>query len=64
MSEMVVVMSGFRGYDQWKTASPYDDEPDFIEEAERWLKENAEKRKTDPEIERVSWIIELLLGEI
>lgn len=61
---MVVVMSEFRGYDQWKTASPYDDEPDFIEEAERWLKENAEKRKTDPEIERVSWIIELLLGEI
>jgi len=26
------------GYDQWKTASPYDDEPDIFEEAERWLK--------------------------
>ena len=24
-------------YDQWKTASPYDSEPDPIEEAERWL---------------------------
>jgi hypothetical protein len=57
-------MSGFQGYDQWKTASPYDDEPDPIEEAERWLKENTEKRKTDPEIERVSWIIEYLLGEV
>jgi len=22
-------------YDQWKTASPYDDEPDIVEECER-----------------------------
>ena len=26
-------------YDQWKTASPYDDEPDVIVEAEKFLKE-------------------------
>ncbi len=57
-------MMGIQSYDQWKTASPYDDEPDFIDEAERWLKENAEKRKTDPEIERIAWIMELLLAEI
>ena len=25
-------------YDQWKTASPYDYEPDFIQEAELFLK--------------------------
>ena len=24
-------------YDQWKTASPYDDEPDVLEEAEKWM---------------------------
>ena len=30
---------GFRCYDQWKTASPYDDEPDWIEEADRWKQE-------------------------
>ena len=27
------------GYDQWKTASPYDDEPDVVEECERVAKE-------------------------
>lgn len=27
-------------YDQWKTASPYDDEPDPISEAERLMKDN------------------------
>ena len=26
-------------YDQWKTASPYDDEPDVIEECQRLAKE-------------------------
>jgi len=35
-------MTGFQGYDQWKTASPYDDEPDFIEEAEKYLKNTSE----------------------
>lgn len=25
-------------YDQWKTASPYDDEPDWLDEAEKFLK--------------------------
>ena len=28
----------FQGYDQWKTASPYDDHPDPIYEADKWLK--------------------------
>jgi hypothetical protein len=27
-------MSGLKGYDQWKTASPYDDEPDCVEVSE------------------------------
>lgn len=36
---MEAKMAGFDGYDQWKTASPYDDEPDPIEEGERFLKE-------------------------
>ena len=26
-------------YDQWKTASPYDDDPDLIQEAEKLLRE-------------------------
>jgi hypothetical protein len=30
------------GYDQWKTASPYDDEPDWVELAEKWLKRQRE----------------------
>ena len=29
----------FRGYDEWKTASPYDDEPDVVEEGTRCLSE-------------------------
>ena len=31
--------TGFEGYDQWKTASPYDDEISEIDEANRFLKE-------------------------
>jgi hypothetical protein len=27
----------FQGYDQWKTASPYDDDPDPVDEACRFL---------------------------
>ena len=33
-------------YDQWKTASPYDDEPDPIEEGRRFLK----RHKDDVEL--------------
>ena len=47
------------GYDQWKTASPYDDEPDAIEEAERFL---ARMKQLDPknyEIEDLGFIQEL-----
>lgn len=25
-------------YDQWRTASPYDDEPDVLEEADKFLR--------------------------
>jgi hypothetical protein len=28
-------------YDQWKTATPYDDEIDIIELAEKWLERNS-----------------------
>jgi len=40
-------MSGFRGYDQWKTASPYDNEPDILEEIARAI-EICERSKKEP----------------
>jgi len=60
------------GYDQWKTASPYDDEPDLIEEAERFLKDmdkvqlgfTHSQRAYDPDIDRACTIIELLKDEV
>ena len=51
-------------YDQWKTASPYDDEPDPVEEGQRFLAENVERRTRDPEIDRACMCIEELLEEI
>ena len=48
------------GYDQWKTASPFDDEPDPIEEAERFVKRNADAK--NGEVECAVWIIQLLLA--
>jgi len=56
-------MTGFQGYDQWKTASPYDDEPDFIEEAELWMKHNKPngmQDENDPMF-NAYWIMEGLL---
>jgi len=52
-------------YDQWKTASPYDDELDVVEEAESWLK----KHPNPQQGERCGalWahtVIEMLLGFI
>ena len=44
-----------RGYDQWKTASPYDDEGDPVQEAEKYLKNG-----DDSSLEY--WIIEGLLS--
>ena len=55
-------MTGFQGYDQWKTASPYDDEPDPVEEAERFLKDHEKvSEHKSPELARAKLIIELLL---
>ena len=65
-------------YDQWKTASPYDDEPDVVEEAERFLKETQGipdlcvelERENDPDLQHAQrllfarTIIEALLQEI
>lgn len=51
-----------RGYDQWKTASPYDDEPDPFDEAYAFLKANEKTR--DPEIERARFVIESLLDSL
>ena len=51
-------------YDQWKTASPFDDEPDPIEEGEQFIKRNQEKRKVDPEIDCACMCIEGLLQYI
>ena len=48
-------------YDQWKTASPYDDEPDPTEEAERFLKDNEERRVLQIEIERACLVVECLM---
>jgi len=51
-------------YDQWKTASPYDDDPDYIQEAERFLKRNqekADKGELRGDEEAAFWIIEGLL---
>ena len=48
-----------KGYDAWKTASPYDDEPDPFDEAYSFLKQNEKTR--DPEIERARFVIESLL---
>jgi len=31
------------GYDQWKTASPFDDEIDFVAEAQKWLADHSEE---------------------
>jgi len=54
-------MMGISNYDQWKTASPYDDDPDPIEEGERFLKDNAELRTANAEIDRACMVIEELL---
>ena len=54
-------MSGLNGYDQWKTASPYDDEPDVIDEAERLLKHLPQ---TDEHELKIYWVIENLLKYI
>ena len=54
-------------YDQWKTASPYDDEPDPIEEAESWLSQNDDDPTKSPEDCEIQWartVIEMLLGYI
>jgi len=49
-------------YDQWKTASPYDDDPDPIVEAQRFIKENGDSE--EPEILRALTIIGLLIDLI
>ncbi|GAF68015.1 unnamed protein product [marine sediment metagenome] len=59
-------MSGFDGYDQWKTASPFDDEPDFVDEGEDWLKRNeqcANALERNPMTDAY-WIIKGLLSYI
>ncbi len=49
-----------RGLDQYLTASPYDDEPDFIEEAEKILKHIGDEPQDGFEAD-VAWVIEGLL---
>ena len=51
-----------RGYDQWKTASPYDDEPDVFDEAHRFLK--TDLATTGDVGEWALWIIEGLLDAL
>ena len=71
VAELGTSMSGFQGYDQWKTASPHDDEPDPIEEAEKFLEIHQFNRKSGThwwfdagEVDRACTIIEALLAEI
>jgi len=51
-------------YDQWKTASPYDDDIDPIEEGQRFLKDNKERRELQVEIDRACLTIECLMEYI
>lgn len=54
----------FQGYDAWKTASPYDDEIDYIDEAEKWLKNRKYLEQEDPTTSGFAaayWIIKGLL---
>jgi len=54
-----------RGYDQWKTASPYEDEPNPFKEAERWLREVDNNTLSDHEkIEWAKAIIDAILAEV
>lgn len=53
-------MSGFDSYDQWKTASPPEFDEDPIEEAQRFILDNA--GSTEPEIVRACWILVLMMG--
>lgn len=51
----------FQNYDQWKTASPYDDEPDWVEEANNFMSLHANSEWFDEEFEKSLAIIEGLL---
>ena len=52
-------------YDQWKTASPYDNEPDCVEIAEKWLQKNKKfaDRPDDPNHE-IYWVMSALVEYI
>ena len=54
-----------RGYDQWKTASPYEDYPDWIEEAESWLKRNDQPMSLEEAVpvEIIRGLLEVLEDE-
>lgn len=43
-------MPGIDNYDQWKTASPFDDDDDFVEKGERWLQYNSHLKDLDPDM--------------
>lgn len=55
-------MTGFDGYDQWKTASPYDDEPDIIEECQRVAGECEQYIKAHKELSDLTHAEEVLLN--
>ena len=59
-------MDPFRNYDAWKTASPYDDDPDLIADAEAWLKRNEAESSEDTNdpVQQAYWIIKSLLDEL
>ena len=59
MKNLMDLEDGMSSYDQWKTASPYDDDFDPIEEGERYLRDNPQPQDREPD--RAYQVIELLL---
>ena len=56
-------MSGFQNYDQWKTASPYDGDRDFLEEIDKLLSEPINEWTTPPKTPLENYLV-LLLQEL
>ena len=50
-------------YDQWKTASPYDDEPDIVEECERMAIECDKFIKAHSELSDITYDEKILLEQ-
>lgn len=54
---------GIPGYDNWKTASPYDNDPDWVDEADKYL-DMVKDRQPESESEAHLWAMIEGLREI